>query len=172
MINLFETAIDHRHSGRLKEALAIYYRVLKKSPNDPVANHMFGVVACQIERDDVGISMILKAIKIKPDYAEAYGDLGNVYALQGKLKEAAASFRKAIALRPGLIEAHNNLGNLLKEQGFLSRAYDSYRRAVEINPNFYEAHSNMLLIMNYCPDRHDEIYSESIKWNRQHVEEK
>ena len=50
-----------------------------------------------------------KAIDIKPDYAEAYNNLGIALKGQSKLKEAAEAYNKAIGINPGFAEAWNNL---------------------------------------------------------------
>ena len=114
--------------------------------------------------------MIKKAINIKPDYARAYSDLGNIYLHQTNLSKALLYYRKAILIDPNLAEAHNNLGNVYKEQGYLQLAADSYRRAVEINSDYTDAHSNLLLVMNYSSSvvgiNSGDIYKESLKWKK------
>ena len=47
-----------------------------------------------------------KAIKLKPDYAEAYSNLGILLKDLGKLKEAEIITRKAIELKPDFAEAY------------------------------------------------------------------
>ena len=56
-----------------------------------------------------------KAIRLKPDLAEAHNNLGGVRKEQGRLGEAAASYRKALSVDPDYPEIHFNLGivNLL-----------------------------------------------------------
>ena len=51
------------------------------------------------------------AITIKPDYAEAYNNMGNALQDLGKLlKEAIDAFNKAIYLEPNC-QAYGNMGN-------------------------------------------------------------
>ena len=64
----------------------------------------------------------LSRIALKPNYADAHNNLGNVLLSQGKLDEAAARYEQALALRPDYAEAHNNLGNVLWKQGKLDEA--------------------------------------------------
>ena len=47
-----------------------------------------------------------KAISIKPDYAEAYLNMGTVFQDQGKLEEAIESYKKAISIKPDYAEAY------------------------------------------------------------------
>jgi tetratricopeptide (TPR) repeat protein len=65
---------------------------------------------------------------------------------QGKLAEAAASYRRAIefATIPALLaQAYNNLGNVLKDQGDPTGAAAYIRKAIEINPKLPQAHLSL-----------------------------
>ena len=41
-----------------------------------------------------------RAIRLKPDYAEAHSNLGNALTALGRLEEAVTSYRKALTLKP------------------------------------------------------------------------
>ncbi len=82
----------------------------------------------------------------RPDQAApaaACYNLGNALRAQGKLDEAAASYRRAIALWPDLAEAHNNLGSTLQDLAQPEAAAECYRRALAIRPAYPEAHYNL-----------------------------
>ena len=83
-----------------------------------------------------------KAIKIKPDYAEAYYNRGFVYAGRGEYKQAIADFDKAIALKPDLAEAYNNRGLAYAEKGDDDRAIADYDKAIALKPDYAKAYSN------------------------------
>jgi predicted O-linked N-acetylglucosamine transferase (SPINDLY family) len=78
--------------------------------------------------------------------AEAANQLGIVSAQQGKLEEAAASFRQALTCcnDAGVL---SNLGNALRMQGKLDEAEDCARMAVANQPDNAESHSNLGLIL-------------------------
>lgn len=48
-------------------------------------------------------------MELKPEFAEAHNNLGNVFKDQGKLDEAIACYRKALELDPNLAWIHSNL---------------------------------------------------------------
>jgi tetratricopeptide (TPR) repeat protein len=73
------------------------------------------------------------AIRLKPDHAEAHGNLGSALKGQGKLDEAIAGYREAIRLKPDYAEAHSNLGGILKSRGDDAGALAMYRKWREIN---------------------------------------
>ena len=66
------------------------------------------------------------AIKLKPDFAEAYNNLGYVYFKQGKYSFAINEFKKAVEQNPGYISAHNNLGQAYINAGLRDKAKEQY----------------------------------------------
>ena len=53
---------------------------------------------------------------MKPDYYEAFFNLGNTLRKLGRLQEAHTAYSKAISIKPDYMEAYNNLGWLLIEK--------------------------------------------------------
>ena len=49
-------------------------------------------------------------MRLRPDYAEAFYNLGNVLQGLGRRDEALGKYREAVRLRPKYGEAFNNLG--------------------------------------------------------------
>jgi uncharacterized protein (TIGR02466 family) len=62
---------------------------------------------------------------------------------QGKLREAAGSFRKVLAIDPRIAEIHFNLGAILTQLNDTKAAVVSYRKALQIKPNLTVAHFNL-----------------------------
>ena len=90
----------------------------------------------------IPIACYNKAIKLKPDYAEAYSNRGIALQDLKRLDEALASYDKAIALKPGFAEAYYNRGNTLQDLKRLDEALASYDKAIALKPNYAEAYSN------------------------------
>ena len=80
---------------------------------------------------------------MKPDFAEAYSNLGNTLHELGRIDEALTSYTQAIALKPDFAEAYSNLGNTLHELGRIDEALTSYTQAIALKPDYAEAHSNL-----------------------------
>lgn len=51
-----------------------------------------------------------EVVRIKPNFAEAWGLLGAAYGLGGKFQEAVATSKEAIRLKPDFFAAYNSLG--------------------------------------------------------------
>ncbi|MDC1335630.1 tetratricopeptide repeat protein, partial [Planktomarina temperata] len=54
------------------------------------------------------------ALAIKPDYADAYNNMGDTLQEQGKLEEAIEAYNKALAIKPDYADAKHNLTEALK----------------------------------------------------------
>ncbi len=62
-----------------------------------------------MNRPQEAISAYLQAIRLRPDFAIAHGNLASLYYEQGQLEQAIATYRDAILLEPTFVEAYNNL---------------------------------------------------------------
>ena len=90
------------------------------------------------------------AIRINPEYAEAYFNKANALVeYRGDALSAIESYRKAIEIRPDYIKAHNNLGNILKDIGDQDPAKKEYKTALKINPQYATAHFNLSKLKTY-----------------------
>jgi tetratricopeptide (TPR) repeat protein len=84
-----------------------------------------------------------QALRLRPDYAMAWNNLGSALRSQGDKAGARDHFRRALDLDPRLAEAHSNLGQLLLEQQELEDSLSHCQEAVRLRPNLAEAHSNL-----------------------------
>ena len=62
---------------------------------------------------NAAIDSYKQAIKIKPDYADAYYNMGNALKDTGDFNAAIDSYKQAIKIKPDYAEAYNNMGNAL-----------------------------------------------------------
>src|SRR5207302_82839 len=84
-----------------------------------------------------------QALRINPNHAGAYNNLGNVLKEQGQLADAVNCYRQALRINPNHADSHYNLGIELTEQGQLAEAVNCYRQTLRINPNHAVAHRNL-----------------------------
>ena len=66
-----DLAVKHHTAGKLSQAENIYNQILEAEPNQSVALHLLGVIAHQGGENERAVELITKALKFKPDYAEA-----------------------------------------------------------------------------------------------------
>jgi tetratricopeptide (TPR) repeat protein len=88
-----------------------------------------------------------RAIEAKPDFVDAYNNLGMLLKGVGSLVEAEAVYRQLLSIRPDLAEASNNLGAVLYALGRLHDAEAAYRGALAIRANYAQAHYNLGIVL-------------------------
>lgn len=76
-----------------------------------------------------------RIVALRPDMAEAYANLGNLYYVQGRLDRAEASFLKAVRLKPGLAAPHLFLGVLYFNNGDPVQAVPQLTAALKLDPS-------------------------------------
>lgn len=92
---------------------------------------------------DEAIADYNMAIRLRPDYAEAYNDRGHAYHWKGgNADRAIADFTRAIELRPNYPTAYNNRGVVYMAGGDAAKGIPDFDRALELNPNFRNAYVN------------------------------
>ena len=96
---------------------------------------------------DEAIEAYKKSISLKPNYSNAYYNLGVTFQAQGKLEEAIEAYKKSVALKPDYVEAYNNMGVSLKSQGKLDEAIEAFNKTIKIKPNQIEAYNNISIIL-------------------------
>jgi tetratricopeptide (TPR) repeat protein len=101
-----------------------------------------------------------EAIRLNPNFAAAYYNLGNAQAQTKDVAAALESYNQALKLRSNWAEANNNLGFAYATSGNHSRAIEEYRKALKIKPEFPEARFNLgvsLALDNKIKDAEDEM---------------
>ncbi len=136
-------AVEHHQAGRLAEAENLYGQILAVEARHPDALHLAGVVAMQTGRNDLAIERIANAIKVRPEFTEAYNNLGNALKNLGRLRDAVLSYQKAIELNPKLAEAHYNLAGTFQGLGDPKGALVAYKEALAIRPDYLQALINI-----------------------------
>src|SRR4051794_40854794 len=63
---LLESAIRARQAGQLAEAKALYEQILAHDADQPDALHLLGVLANQVGRPDLAVSLIRRALARQP----------------------------------------------------------------------------------------------------------
>ena len=83
-----------------------------------------------------------KLINNKPDYAEAYANLGNTFRELNMHEEALDAYNTAVMLNPKLEGVFLNRGNIMLDQKKYQVALAEYDKAIAIKPDFASAYSN------------------------------
>ena len=82
-------------SGKFEKALQEISNYLLLLPNDAYAYNFSGMTLFYMKNNNEAVKNLLKAISLKPDFSDAYYNLGTVYSKMGRKGEAREAFNKA-----------------------------------------------------------------------------
>jgi len=92
---------------------------------------------------DAAINEYNQAIKLKPDYADAFNSRGIVYYKKGNFDSAIADFSQVIRLKPDNAEAYYDRGVAYGQESNLNSAIADYTQAVKLEPDYADAHKQL-----------------------------
>jgi tetratricopeptide (TPR) repeat protein len=84
---------------------------------------------------DEEIRFNTEAIRLKPDYAEAFYNRALARDAKGDLEGAIADYNEAIHLKPDFADAFNNRGNARRAKGDVEGALEDYDEAIRLKPD-------------------------------------
>jgi tetratricopeptide (TPR) repeat protein len=92
---------------------------------------------------DEAFAALKEAIRLQPDFAQAFRNLGVVLHRKGASDEGIVALKKAILLRPDFADAYYNLGKTFQDNGVLDEAITAYKETIRIKPDYAEAFCNL-----------------------------
>jgi len=146
--------------GRYAEAQKLCQQILKALPKHADVHHLAGVIYSHAGKFDDAIRHLREAVKLKPDFTDAVGNLAKAYYRKAKWREliqlltsnpatadtliqigfaqeqlgegdaALETYRQAVSLDPGASFAHANIGAILTRRGDIAAAQDHLERAL------------------------------------------
>lgn len=144
---IFATALEHFHSGRLTEAAKILKRLNKRHPKIPDVLHLLGVVLLQTEKPNDAARYLKKADKIVPGSPEILTLLGCALRKSGKRAAGFKTLERALIAGPGYADANYNFARALADHGRHEEAAAHYEAAIAADPYLTDAHYNLGLAL-------------------------
>ena len=139
-------ALDLQQKGRNKEAIKKWRAIvgIAEGTNNVIAANAWASIGYLIrdESKEDCISANDEAIRMKPDFVEAYVDRGSAKSQLNRPEDAIADYDRAIRMKPDLVEAYRNRGAV---NGTLNRheaAMADSAAAIRIKPDFAGAYFN------------------------------
>ena len=91
---------------------------------------------------DAAINAYDAALRLKPDFAEAYNNRGVARDILGQHAAAIADYDAALRLKPDYADTYNNRGVARRALGQHAAAIADYDAALRLNPNHADAYNN------------------------------
>lgn len=128
--------------GRPAAAADRHRRALALAPASVDALNNLGIVLQGL--DGAGaVTVLRRAVMLRPDRAESWGNLGTALLGTRRFVQAAAACERAVALSPALGGALTTRGAALKGERRFAEAVVAHRRAIRLRPGHAVAWSNL-----------------------------
>ncbi len=119
------------------------YSELCRETADAECHYMLAIIYGQASNHAHSEQHLIQAVRLKPDYDQAWNQLGITQASQRKFENAIISFKKSIEIKSANTPAFNNLGNLYRELGRFSDAESCYRQSLTLDSKNYITINNI-----------------------------
>jgi tetratricopeptide (TPR) repeat protein len=138
---IFEEGVAASRANNHDQAIEKFTTAAGMIPNCYDCYYNIGFAYSQKKDEKQAEGAWLKALEMKPDYAEALNALATLYNNQKRFDEAAAMGTKAAAAggSGGSADAVYNQGIILWNQGKIPEAKAKFEEALKANPNHAES---------------------------------
>jgi len=123
----------------VEKVVPAYRATVERAPENPVAQHLLGLVYLYAEPSRPGDAVPLFTRAVAGHVPNAAGDLGRALLSLGRPDEAQRSFEAQLKLTPDDAAIHMELGKLALAKNEVKRAAALLERALEIDPDLDEA---------------------------------
>ena len=123
--------------GQYTESIEAFRLEIKLQPSS-VAYHFLGNCYYFTEKFDDAVAAYQEAIRLTPNYEEAYIELGKVYNRLGRHADAIDAYQHALKIQPDDVIAHEGLGFTEFKQGNKDAAIRQYRILRDLDPKCAE----------------------------------
>jgi len=128
----FNTGLTLFRMKRYEEALEYFLNALDISPDNPEFLDLVGQTYAELGKPKIGEKYLRRSIKIDPEYALSYYDLGLILAkFKTRQPEALRCFMKAIKLDPSLGWAYYSVACIHALSGNKEKALNFLKQALE-----------------------------------------
>ncbi|CAK4200481.1 unnamed protein product [Aphanomyces euteiches] len=140
---LLEAAHREYNHGKYKEGIAICEMLYEADAARTDNLLLLGALHFQLRNFSEAIFYNQQCIRIDPQFAEAFGNLGNALKEIGDSQGAIQFYLRAIKLNPRFADVYNNLASSYMQMGAIHEAIETYKMALVLDPCLVDAHSNL-----------------------------
>lgn len=155
----FHQALQLLQLGSTVAARELLKGVVLTCPRHAPSHHLLGVTHYYLGDVASAIAAYQQAITLRPDYVEAYSNLGIALNDQKRYVESVIAYQQAIALKPDYAEAYSNLGVSLNNLNRHAEAATACRKTIALKPDYAAAHYNLGIALNALKQHREAIAS-------------
>ena len=125
-------AVDGGKVGSLESLVKMFERRTKKNGEDDLSHYLWGLTLVHLRKYGEAKEKFQEAVRIQPDYFEAYYYWGRVCHELGEYEECVEQIVKALDIRPSSYEGLFYYGVGLYELGRYEEAIDEFKLCEEV----------------------------------------
>ncbi|MGL5510766.1 MAG: tetratricopeptide repeat protein, partial [Microcoleaceae cyanobacterium] len=135
----------YQTKGEVETSLEYWNQALELNPQLADADFNFRLANTCFKADKMLLAMqsYRRAIKQRPDYAEAYANLGHTYSRQNERLEAIAYYEKALQIDPDIHDIYRSLANNYFLQATYPQAIKYYQESLKYYPDVADTYANL-----------------------------
>ena len=131
---IYRSGLLELQDGQPHAALALLEQAIAAVADEPRYQFVLGQALQALRRWDKAIDVYESALKLQPDFLDAWNNLGICRQLRGQRSQAVAAYRQALLLESRNAGVMANLGAVLREMGEFTEAVELLRAAAELEP--------------------------------------
>jgi protein O-mannosyl-transferase len=162
-----------------KDSAALYAADTVQSPNCAKLTYHNALEEVRIGTDEKsgevkdstwvlkGIESYTKAIRLYPEYHDAFGSRGLAYFRMKKYDQAFEDYQTSLKHRPNDAKVLSNMGFIYFMRGQYDKAEEVYRKSIQFDPRFVDARRNLGAILAMRKDFDNAIvqWKEGLKYD-------
>lgn len=135
----YKIGVGYYGEGKFQQAFVEFQHAYELNPQNKEAVYAIGIIyLLNFDENQMAIDFFQRAVKIDPDYADAYNNLGFAHAKMGKFDAAIPFYKKAVSnlFYATPEKAFVNMGKAYYRLGRYDEAAAAYKEAIKRSPNF------------------------------------
>ena len=160
--------------NRVADAVEDFQRALSLNSRHLLSLDNLGNAFRLEKRWDEARGVLVRALEVAPEDAEANYSLGMVYAQTGKTDQAHEHLQRALKARPDYPEALNNLGVLYIATQRRDEAVATFKQCIQVAPSFDQAYLNLARVyaLEGSRDKARTVIAELLQQHPDHAQAK
>jgi tetratricopeptide (TPR) repeat protein len=147
----FKIGTGYLSEKRVQPAFVEFQRAYELNPGDKEVLNAIGIIyLLYFDETQLAVDFFQKAIKVDPDYSEAYNNLGYAHEKMDKFDAAIPLYKKAVAnlLYATPEKAFTNMGRAYYRMGRYDNAVIAYKDAIRRAPGLDLPYLGLALCYN------------------------